>query len=252
MVGLLIGSAGLLGVLYIVTKVVMVAFGKYILRYFVNSDIIFMLREFDGNNCTATELETDLISPLVNLSSWMVKNEYEFSFSPYLKSAIIYTDVLLNRRTDLMEALEGTPDKVKFYRKFQYIIDEFKIHNRNLNPIDLDSDPYMAWVLDACFGAYYAAQDNDIFLKKILSTYYFFNLPGRARLALIFAHYYKNPGKCQPKSFKEYVLDEEKGFTYIRVPEEIRNLSLHPNESNSPVSTNASNPLSARDPVQTQ
>ena len=90
MLSWLIIATILLGVLYIVTKVARVVLGRYILEYFVNSDIVFTLREFNGNDCTARELETHLISPLVNLPSWMVRNEYEFAFSSHLKSAIIY------------------------------------------------------------------------------------------------------------------------------------------------------------------
>ena len=84
----------------------------------------------------------------------------------------------------------------------------------------------MAWVLDACFGAYYAAQSSDIYLEKILSSYYFSNPQERAKLAYVFTTYYRKHGKCQPKSFKTYVLDRE-GVTYISVPKKIRILKAH-------------------------
>jgi myo-inositol-1-phosphate synthase len=62
-----------------------------------------------------------------------------------------------------------------------------------------------AWLLDACFNAYYASGGNLKYLKKLIDI----ALNTDARISgttqTILRYYLKNPGKNQPKNFKRYV-----------------------------------------------
>lgn len=173
------------------------------------------METFNHVNCTASDVKTDLIAPLLAVPIVMYSLENKFANQPYLRRALVYTCVLLQKRPELLAGLEPSLLSRLDTVSHQYLNEFTSTSDPNWMPndhLEVYDDP---WTIDAAYVVYYVTEDKK-YIRATVKLYDHSLATGENDMARMilrrYQYLYNEAGEYQPFSFKKLlVVSQENG-----------------------------------------